>query len=202
MASLAELPEIVGFFSYSREDDQGSRGALSELRDAIQNELSAQLGRSQTDFRIWQDKAAIPLGALWEKEIDEGIKQAAFFIPIITPRALRSQNFAFEFKTFLERETELGRDDLVFPILYISVPALEEEKLWRDDPVLKIVGTRQYLDWRELRHHDSHTLEVRQKLEQFCRGITNALHKQWLSPEERRRQEETEARRRRGGRAP
>jgi hypothetical protein len=196
MASLAERPELVGFFSYSREDDQGSRGALSALRDAIQNELSAQLGRSQTDFRIWQDKAAIPLGALWEKEIDEGIKQAAFFIPIITPRALRSQNFAFEFKTFLEREVELGRDDLVFPILYIAVPALEDEKLWRNDPVLKIVGTRQYLDWRELRHHDSHTTEVRQKLEQFCRGITKALHKHWVSPEERRQQEEIELRRR------
>jgi hypothetical protein len=196
MASLAELPELVGFFSYSREDDQGSRGALSALRDAIQNELSAQLGRSQTDFRIWQDKATIPLGALWEREIDEGIKQAAFFIPIITPRALRSQNFAFEFKTFLDREAELGRDDLVFPILYISVPTLEDEKLWRDDPVLKIVGTRQYLDWRELRHHDANTIEVRQRLEQFCRGITKALHKQWLSPQERRQQEQTDARRR------
>src|SRR5271166_6442288 len=45
MASLAQLPELVGFFSYSREDDEAFRGSLSALRDAIQRELSAQLGR-------------------------------------------------------------------------------------------------------------------------------------------------------------
>lgn len=196
MSSLADLSEIVGFFSYSREDDLGSRGALSALRDAIQSELSAQLGRSQTDFRIWQDKAAISLGTLWEKEIAQGINQSVFFIPIITPRALRSHHCAFEFESFLAREAELGRDDLVFPILYIPVPALEDEKIWRQDPILKIVGTRQYLDWRELRHHDPHSLEVRQRLEQFCRGITNALHRQWVSPEERKQREAEEAQRR------
>ena len=194
MASLADLPELVRFFSYSREDDQGSRGSLSALRDAIQNELSAQLGRSQNDFRVWQDKAAISLGTLWEKEIAQGITQSVFFIPIVTPRALRSQHCAFEFNAFLKRESELGRDDLVFPILYIPVPALEDEKLWRDDPVLKAVGTRQYLDWRELRHHDLNSVEVRQRLERFCRNVTTALHKPWVSPEERRRQAEAEAR--------
>jgi hypothetical protein len=194
MASLADLPELVGFFSYSREDDQGSRGSLSALRDAIQNELSAQLGRSQADFRVWQDKSAISLGTLWEKQIAQGIAQSVFFIPIVTPRALRSQHCALEFRAFLERETELGRDNLVFPILYIPVPALDDEKLWRDDPVLKVVGTRQYLDWRELRHHDPNSVEVRQRLEQFCRNITTALHQPWLSSEERRRQAEVEAR--------
>ncbi len=53
MSSLVENQKLFGFFSYSREDDQGSRGALSALRDAIQNELSAQLGRSQADFLVW-----------------------------------------------------------------------------------------------------------------------------------------------------
>src|SRR5215471_4245330 len=182
MPSLIDIPELVGFFSYSRDDDQGSRGALSALRDAIQTELSAQLGRTRTDFRLWQDKSAISLGTLWEKQISQGINQSVFFIPIITPRALRSQHCAYEFQAFLARETELGRDDLVFPILYIPVPALEDEKLWRDEPILRIVATRQYLDWRELRHHDPRSIEVQQKLEWYCRGITNALHKTWIPP--------------------
>ena len=182
MPSLIDIPELVGFFSYSRDDDQGSRGALSALRDAIQTELSAQLGRTRTDFRLWQDKSAISLGTLWEKQISRGIDQSVFFIPIITPRAVRSQHCAYEFQAFLARETELGRDDLVFPILYIPVPALEDEKLWRDEPILRIVATRQYLDWRELRHHDPRSIEVQQKLEWYCRGITNALHKTWIPP--------------------
>jgi hypothetical protein len=196
MSSLADLPDLVGFFSYSRDDDEGSKGGLSALRDAIQTELSAQLGRSRADFRVWQDKAAISLGTLWEKQISQGINQSVFFIPIVTPRALRSQNCGLEFQSFLAREAELGRDDLVFPILYIPVPALEDEKLWRQDPVLNIVGTRQYLDWRELRHHEPHSTEVRQKIERYCRNIANALHKPWVSPEERQRREEEESRRR------
>src|ERR1700751_2386504 len=182
MPSLIDIPELVGFFSYSRDDDQGSRGALSALRDAIQTELSAQLGRTRTDFRLWQDKSAISLGPLWEKQISQGINQSVFFIPIITPRALRSQHCAYEFQSFLARESELGRDDLVFPILYIPVAALEDEKLWRDEPILRIVATRQYLDWRDLRHHDTRSIEVQQKLEWYCRGITNALHKTWSPP--------------------
>jgi formylglycine-generating enzyme required for sulfatase activity len=177
MASLSDLSELVGFFSYSREDDAGSDGALSTLRDAIQRELSAQLGRSRADFRVWQDKAAISLGTLWEKEIKLGIAQSVFFVPIVTPRAVKSRHCAFEFSSFLAREAELGRDDLVFPILYIPVPELEDENLWRADPVLKIVGTRQYLDWRYLRHRDFGSTEVRIKVEDFCRNIANALRK-------------------------
>jgi hypothetical protein len=35
MSSLAELPELIGFFSYSREDDEAFKGTLSGLRDGI-----------------------------------------------------------------------------------------------------------------------------------------------------------------------
>ena len=63
MSSLAELPELVGFFSYSREDDDAFKGMLSALRDGIQRELSAQLGRSKRAFRLWQDQVAIAPGA-------------------------------------------------------------------------------------------------------------------------------------------
>jgi hypothetical protein len=59
MPALAENRELVGFFSYSREDDVDSKGALSALRDRIQRELRGQLGRSARDFRLWQDKEAI-----------------------------------------------------------------------------------------------------------------------------------------------
>jgi hypothetical protein len=202
MPSLADLPELIGFFSYSREDDEGSRGGLSALRDAIQGELSAQLGRTQTDFRIWQDKAAISLGTLWEKQITQGINQSAFFVPIITPRVLKSRHCAMEFQAFLAREAELGRDDLVFPILYIPVPALEDEKLWRNDPILNVVGTRQYLDWGKLRHKDLQSIEVRERLELYCGGITRALQKTWVLQDQGKRRKEPEARRRAEGERP
>jgi hypothetical protein len=36
MRSSAESSNLVGFFSYSRDDDEDSRGALTRLRDRIQ----------------------------------------------------------------------------------------------------------------------------------------------------------------------
>ena len=52
MSSLADLPEVVGFFSNSRDDDEDFGHQLSSLRDAIQKELAAALGRKiNRDFR-------------------------------------------------------------------------------------------------------------------------------------------------------
>jgi TIR domain len=108
--------------------------------------LRGQLGRSKENIRLWQDKEAIRWGALWQAEIKAAVEQAVFFIPIITPTAVRSRYCMFEFASFLERERALGRSDLVFPILYLRVPALEDTATWQADPLLKIIATRQYVD--------------------------------------------------------
>jgi hypothetical protein len=79
--------------------------------------------------------------------------------PIITPTAVRSRFCKFEFETFLAREKELGRSTLVFPILYIPVPALADDG-WRQDPLLATIGSRQYEQWQNLRHLDPSSTEV------------------------------------------
>src|SRR5215470_1220928 len=192
MSSLADAPDLVGFFSYSREDDEGSGGRLSKLRERIQEELRTQLGRTKRDFRLWQDKVAIAHGELWEDTIKKGISESVFFIPIITPTAIRSSYCKFEFESFLAREKELDRNNLIFPILYVPVPALTDDR-WRQDPLLAIIGSRQYEDWQNLRHLDASSNEaVALRVEKFCANICRALEQEWLSPEERR---EAEARR-------
>ena len=193
MSSLASLPEIVGFFSYSREDDEGFKGTLSALREGIQRELSAQLGRSKRNFRLWQDQEAIAPGKLWESEIKAAVSQAVFFIPIVTPRTAGSGYCQVEFEAFLARERALGRTDLIFPILYITVPGLDDETRWRGHGVLSVIGERQYVDWRHLRHLSSDTPVVREAIELFCQKIVEALNEPWLSPEERQAQAEREA---------
>jgi TIR domain len=195
MSSLADLPELVGFFSYSREDDADSNGALSALRSRIQGELRGQLGRTARSFRLWQDKEAIPSGALWETEIKNAVEQSVFFIPIITPTVVASPYCRFELDAFLAREAALGRSDLVFPILYIDVPALGDSVRWQNDAVLSLIAKRQYLDWRRLRHRDVRTTDVSEEVERFCTHIRAALHRPWVSSEERKQQEEAEPQR-------
>jgi hypothetical protein len=191
MLPLADLPELVGFFSYSRRDDQNSEGALTRLRARIYSELRLQLGR---ELRLWQDTAAIPDGSLWEHEIKSAIAEAVFFVPIVTPSAVGSKHCRLEFTSFLKREEELGRSNLIFPLLYVRVPALEHEEQWRDDAVLGTIGARQYLDWQDFRHRDPREPEVARRIELFCRNIVEALRQPWFSMEERRTAEAARAR--------
>lgn len=192
MSSLASLPEMVGFFSYSREDDEAFKGTLSALREGIQRELSAQLGRSKRTFRLWQDQEAIAPGKLWESEIKAAVAQAVFFIPIVTPRTVGSKYCQFEFEAFLARERALGRTDLIFPIVYITIPGLDDESRWRGHNVLSVIGERQYVDWRHLRHLSGDSTVVREAVERFCQKIVDSLNEPWQSPEERQAQEEQE----------
>jgi hypothetical protein len=193
MSTLAEFPEIVGFFSYSREDDEAYKGRLSALRESIQQELGAQLGRSKTTFRLWQDKAAIAPGKLWESEINAAVTQSAFFIPIVTPRMINSRYCQFEFDAFLAREKALARRDLIFPILYVPVAALQDEAQWRDHPVLSVIGKRQYVDWQMFRYSDVQSPVQLEAIARFCATIVDALRQPVHAAEERRRQPASQA---------
>lgn len=81
-------------------------------------------------------------------------RAAVFFIPIITPTVIGSPYCRFELKSFLARKAELGREDLVFPILYIDVPALKDATHLQNDSVLALVTRRQYVDWSKFRYLD------------------------------------------------
>ena len=158
--------------------------------------MSAKLGRSKTNFRLWQDQEAIAFGKQWESEIKTAVEQAVFFISIVTPRAVNSHHCKLEFEAFLAREHALGRTDLIFPLLYIKVPALENEARWRQDPVLSIIGSRQYVHWQPFLYLDIDTTAVRTAIGRFCDRIVEALRQPWVSPEERRKQQEIEAKQR------
>ena len=192
MPRLSDLPELIGFFSYSREDDEDFDHALSKLRTRIQNELRGQLGRSRESLRLWQDKEAIPPGTLWASEIQAAIGQSVFFIPIVSPRVVRSQYCGIEFDKFLARERELGRSDLVFPILFIDLPELSD-KTAEGPEILQTLSVRQYVDWREFRY-DPDNPQVRREVAEFCKKITQTLRR--IPPQDeadRRRARDAEA---------
>jgi len=177
--SLADVEDLVGFFSYAREDDDDSDGTLSNIRDRIQKELRQLLGRRKASgFKVWQDKTAISYGKLWELEIRRAVQESVFFVPIITPTAIKSHYCKFEFDLFLKREAQLHRSDLIFPILYIRVPDLENEALWRRSELLTIVGERQFADWREFRQLKlQDEKEFRIAVEKFCNNIADTLRR-------------------------
>jgi hypothetical protein len=184
MSSLADLPQLIGFFSYSRDDDEGDDGAVSALSDRIYRELRGQLGRTRENFQLWRDKDALAVGEHWKAKLKDAVSESVFFIAMVTPSAVKSPFCRFEFESFVERERALGRDDLVFPILYIAVPELEDERK-ETDPVVSIIAERQYVDWRSIRHGDVNSTAVKRTVEEFCKDIAKKLRQPWISPEER-----------------
>jgi formylglycine-generating enzyme required for sulfatase activity len=192
MSSLADVPELVGFFSYSLDDDVRSGGALALLRRRICGELGKRLQRK---LWLWQDEETIPSGPQRADEVRKAIAESVFFIPIVTPGALRSDDFRTEFDAFLAHERELGRGDLIFPILYIPAPELQDATRRDADDVLKTIHARQYADWTNIRMADVRSPEVGRQVARLCERIVGALREPCESPEERRLRAEIEAKR-------
>src|ERR1700677_931814 len=111
----------VGFWSYARQDDAHSDGRLRQLRAIVGKAIVLQSG---VEVVVWQDVAAIPYGADWAEVIAPTIGQTTFFIPIVTPRYLKSENCRDEFLEFRRRMRGLGRTGLVFPVHYVSVDGM------------------------------------------------------------------------------
>jgi len=96
----------VGFWSYARQDDNHSDGQLSELRAIVGKAINLRRGE---EVRLFQDTEAIPIGADWEATIESTIAQTTFFIPLVTPRFLKSEHCRDEFKAFRRRMAAMGR---------------------------------------------------------------------------------------------
>jgi parallel beta-helix repeat protein len=138
----------AAFLSYVRFDDQHEGGLFSEFRTRLSAEVRVQTGE---DFPIFQDRNDIAWGQNWQARIEEALNEVSLLIPIITPSFFRSQACRAEVTKFIERERQLGREDLILPVYYVS--ALEMDDLERrvTDPVAQVLAFRQYADWRELR---------------------------------------------------
>lgn len=85
------------FISYAHEDDaRWVQAFADELRD----EVSRRLGLS---ISVWKDTGRLRAGENWQDGIQEGIKHAAGFVAIVTPRYQNSLWCARERQVFRDR---------------------------------------------------------------------------------------------------
>jgi sulfatase modifying factor 1 len=171
----------TGFWSYTSSDDTASRGRLSQLRRLLADELQLKIGRTPK-VHIFQDVAAIPHGTDWLKEIHRALGDSSFLIPIVTPAFLQSEMCCAEVARFRQREMELGRDDLIFPFHYIGVEDINPDQPGEchDAAVLKLLRSRQWIDFRLLRFRNTDDEAVALKLESFADSIRAALRRDTL----------------------
>ncbi|MFD0544340.1 toll/interleukin-1 receptor domain-containing protein [Streptomyces mexicanus] len=103
--------EPVGFWSYTRRDDEIEQGKIKRLVDLISNEFEIMTGR---ELHIFFDKEDISWGEEWRSRIDSALMGTTFMIAIVTPRFLRSQECRREVITFSSHASSRGLDDLYF----------------------------------------------------------------------------------------
>lgn len=61
-------------------------------------------------------------------------------IPIITPIFFRSLACRAEVERFLARERELGRQDLILPVYYVSTPELDKPERRDADELARVMA--------------------------------------------------------------
>ena len=138
----------AAFMSYARFDDQHDDGQLTAFRERLAAEVRMQTGEK---FLIFQDRTDIAWGENWQQRINQALDTVTLLLVIITPGFFRSPHCRDEVQQFLDRERQLGRDDLILPIYYVSTSEIDDPARRNADLLAATLAARQHADWRELR---------------------------------------------------
>lgn len=158
-------PAPAAFMSYARFDDQHDDGWLTRLREQLSAEVRALTGR---DFAIFQDRSDIAWGQNWQQRIDEALDTVTLLLVIITPSLFSSSACRAEVNKFLDRERDLGRQDMILPVYYISAREMDDAALRETDDLAKVLASRQVADLRELRGERISSPRMRRIIEQLA----------------------------------
>jgi F-box protein 11 len=126
-------------------------------------------------FCIYQDRKDHAWGENWKKRIRQGLDKSTFLIVVVTPSYLASDACRSEFAQFLKKETKLGRDDRILPILYVETETVTDEALRDKDDVAKVIAARQWFDWRRLRFEPWTNPEVPKTATKMAERIRDVL---------------------------
>ena len=163
-------PSAIGdgavFMSYARVDDQHESGHISRLRECLVSEFRFQTGEN---LFIFQDTEHIDIGERWKEVLEKNLTKTTLLLVILTPSYLRSEKCRAELKRFLDRERQLGRDDLVIPLYYATVPVKP------NDDLLESLLARQYSDWRELRFDPTDSARTRRAVAELAAQVSAAI---------------------------
>ena len=172
-----EVP--IGFMSYAHFTSPQEQAKLDALRERLETEVYNQTG---DPFRIFQDRRDIQWGEAWERRIETSIDSAAFLIPILTPAFFKSSHCRAELARFIRRERQLGSDQLIRPIYYITCQELEDDDRANGDQLIKTIATRQYADFRKFRFSNVQSAVYARNIAEIAEMLAGAIRKSRIYP--------------------
>ncbi len=163
------MPAGVGFWSYVHADDVAEGGRIIRLANDLCEQYALISGES---IEIFVDRDALKWGDNWREQIDSKIASILFFIAVITPRYFLSAECRRELQEFTRGAERLGVRELVLPLVYVDVPALQEES--PVDEAVVLVETFQWVDWRDLRFEDTTSGAYRRAVAGLAQRLVDA----------------------------
>lgn len=123
-------------------------------------------------IKLFLDRDDLQWGENWRNRVIEALTTGYFFVPVLTPRYLLSEQCRFELDVFARTATDLGVKELILPLLYAEVPSLHEES--PIDSTARLLKSFQWEDWTDLRFEDRHSAPYRRGVNRLARRLVDA----------------------------
>jgi TIR domain/Right handed beta helix region len=167
----------AGFWSYVIADDEYERGRIAKLRERLRQSVRFY---TRASFEIFLDKKDIAWGQQWEERIKNSLNDALLLFSIITPSYFTSKACREEFLAFRKRQEQLGRDDLILPVYYLTTEILEGAIENGDSDQTEIAQyflNHQFEDFRSLRTSEETDPSYAQAIERLGQRAVEALRR-------------------------
>ncbi len=128
------------FLSYVHADDAAVNGRISQLGHDIEERYKLLTG--EDDVHVFVDKNDLRWGEEWQNRIDNQLEGTTIFIPVVTPRYLKSQACRDEVQKFLAVAKATGNTNSFCPLRYVDTRELDET-----DPVEAAISKHQHKNW-------------------------------------------------------
>ena len=139
------MAPVVGFYSYAREDDALTGGAVSQLHGLLEGRIRLRLPA----FKLFQDVRDIEVGDVWEDRLRTHLDAAVFFFPVLTPHFFERAWCRTETERFLERYDGQAVRLNVIPLYLVEDEDFDLPALRREDALRERLAKLQFASLRE-----------------------------------------------------
>jgi uncharacterized protein len=164
----AEQPtDAALFLSYVRADDDAEHGRITQLARDLIDRYRLITGE---ELELFIDKDSLRWGEEWQDRINSQLLRTTFFVPVITPRFLKSPACRDEVGTFERTSRALGTEAFILPILWNELRSNDA-----DDTVASSLRSHNWEDWTSLKYEDRTAGAYNKQLDEMATRLANAV---------------------------
>ena len=136
--------------SFTKSDDRWSNRTITKFLELLQTEVRILLGSE--NFHILPEFKS----DITDEESGMSVSDIHLLLPILTPAWFNNVDCQKHFKAFFDRETSIGRNDLIVPILFTDCYGLGKKRMGEPQKTerseVQILSNRYIVDFSEFQH--------------------------------------------------